>query len=40
MVVVALVERGGMGGKVAAPIAGRIFREIFHSVTQAPEHPA
>jgi cell division protein FtsI/penicillin-binding protein 2 len=40
MVVVVLVERGGTGGKVAAPIAGRIFREIFHSVTQVPEHPA
>ena len=40
IVVVVLVERGGTGGKVAGPIAGRIFREIFHSVTQAPEHPA
>lgn len=29
VVVVVLVERGGMGGRVAAPIAREIFREIF-----------
>jgi penicillin-binding protein 2 len=29
VVVVVLVERGGTGGRVAAPIAGEIFREIF-----------
>jgi cell division protein FtsI/penicillin-binding protein 2 len=29
MVVVVLVEHGGMGGRVAAPIAREIFREIF-----------
>jgi len=40
VVVVVLVERGGTGGKVAAPIAGRIFREIFHSVTRVPDRPA
>lgn len=40
VVVVVFVERGGKGGAVAAPIAGRIFREIFHSVTHASERPA
>ncbi|MGH7317905.1 MAG: penicillin-binding transpeptidase domain-containing protein, partial [Candidatus Rokuibacteriota bacterium] len=29
VVVVVLVERGGMGGKVAAPLARQIFLEIF-----------
>lgn len=30
VVVVVLVERGGMGGQTAAPIAGRIFKGIFY----------
>jgi len=39
VVVVVLVERGGTGGQVAAPIARRIFEEIFRS-SLTPEHPA
>lgn len=39
VVVVVLVERGGMGGQVAAPIARRIFEEIFRS-SLTPERPA
>jgi penicillin-binding protein 2 len=38
VVVVVLVERGGMGGRVAAPIARDIFREIFR--TSDVERPA
>jgi cell division protein FtsI/penicillin-binding protein 2 len=29
VVVVVLVERGGMGGRVAAPVARRVFADIF-----------
>ncbi len=39
VVVVVLVERGGAGGRVAAPIARRIFEEIFRS-SLTPERPA
>lgn len=40
VVVVVLVERGGMGGQVAAPIARRIFEEIYHERLTGPGRPA
>lgn len=40
VVVVVVVEEGGMGGRVAAPLAGEIFREIFRLRAPAGEHPA
>lgn len=35
VVVVVLVERGGMGGQTAAPIAGRILKGIFYETVAA-----
>lgn len=35
VVVVVLVERGGMGGQTAAPIAGKIFKGIFYETVAA-----
>jgi peptidoglycan glycosyltransferase len=40
VVVVVLVERGGIGGQVAAPIARRIFEEIYRERLTGPERPA
>lgn len=39
VVVVVLVERGGTGGRVAAPLAGNILREVLDGADAIAAHP-